>query len=318
MKLALNDTTGLLAPPVTVAPGLSGFGISLADFNADSNLDLVTSTDAGGTIDVLTGDGTGTFGAPLLLATAQEQQTQVAADLNGDGLADIAGVNAPATTVFLNAAAPTITGVSPAKGPVAGGTTLTLTGTGFLPGTTVTIGGKPALEVTVVSGATITLRTPQASAGPVDIVVTRTDGRSVTKAGAFTYELPPIPPPPPPPSPPPTTAPPTPTPSPTLREQLPIKPLNLPKRLKNVGVTRIVKVPVRTNAGQNASVRVTGVARQLQGEVRVFRVFRRDAAVWVKLSGTQGMRVRVRVHADAMPGFTAYTAKKVYVTKAVR
>jgi hypothetical protein len=57
---------------------------------------------------------------------------------------------------------------------------------------------------------------------------------------------------------------------------------------------------------------------QALGEVRVFRVYRRDGKVWVELSGTAAMRVKVRIHASKVPGFTSYTKTKVYRTKAIR
>lgn len=106
----------------------------------------------------------------------------------------------------------------------------------------------------------------------------------------------------------------------SLTKQKPVKALNLPKRLRNSGWTRIVKVPVRTNADQNARVRVVGVpiAPRAAGEVKAFRVVRRNGAVRVWLSGTQATKVRVRIHAGKVPGFTSYTKVKVYRTRAVR
>ncbi len=105
-----------------------------------------------------------------------------------------------------------------------------------------------------------------------------------------------------------------------LKKQTPLKPLNLPARLKNVGWTRIVKVPVRTNAGQNARVRVVGlpISTQAAGEVQAFRVVRKNGQVRVWLSGTQATKVRVRIHAGGVPGYTSYTKVKVYKTQAVR
>ena len=105
-----------------------------------------------------------------------------------------------------------------------------------------------------------------------------------------------------------------------LIKQKPVKKLGLPKRLKNKGWTRIVKVPVRTNAKQNAKVRVVGVplAAKAAGEVEMFRVVRRNGAVRVWLSGRQAMKVKVRISAKKVPGYTSYLKKKVYRTKAVR
>ena len=61
-----------------------------------------------------------------------------------------------------------------------GGTSLTLTGTGFQTGATVTIAGVPAQDVVVVSSTTITLKSPlkAATCGLVPIEVTNPGGHS--------------------------------------------------------------------------------------------------------------------------------------------
>ena len=56
--------------------------------------------------------------------------------------------------------APTVTGVSPTSGSTAGGTAVTIAGTGFLSGATVSFGGTAATGVNVVSGSSITATTP--------------------------------------------------------------------------------------------------------------------------------------------------------------
>jgi large repetitive protein len=86
------------------------------------------------------------------------------------------------------AAAPSLTGVAPALGTRGGGTVLALTGTGFLAGATVTIGGAPAVGVVVNSANSITATTPAGTPGNALIVVTNTDGQSTTLSGAFTYQ----------------------------------------------------------------------------------------------------------------------------------
>ena len=83
--------------------------------------------------------------------------------------------------------APTITNVSPNTGSTSGGTTVTLTGTNFLAGATVTVGGVAATNVVVVNSTTITFTTPAGANGPADVVVTNTDGGTDTDEGAFTY-----------------------------------------------------------------------------------------------------------------------------------
>jgi len=86
------------------------------------------------------------------------------------------------------AVAPTASGLTPPQGPTTGGTTVTVTGTGFQPGkTTVTIGGVtiPAADVTVKSPTSLTFTTPAHPAGPVTVAVTTPAGTS--GALPFTY-----------------------------------------------------------------------------------------------------------------------------------
>ena len=90
--------------------------------------------------------------------------------------------------------APAITAVSPTSGNTAGGTVVTITGTGFQTGATVTFGGAAAATVTVVSAASIVATTPAHAAGAVNVVVTNPDFQSATVAAGFTYTNVPDPP----------------------------------------------------------------------------------------------------------------------------
>ena len=79
------------------------------------------------------------------------------------------------------ASAPTLTSVSPTSGPTAGGTTITLTGTNFVSGATVRVGGTAATNVAFVSATQLTARTPAGTAGARDVQVTNPDGQSATR-----------------------------------------------------------------------------------------------------------------------------------------
>ena len=81
---------------------------------------------------------------------------------------------------------PALTGISPRSGPISGDTAVTLTGTNFLSGVTVSFGGAAAV-VTSVSATTIGANTPAHKRGAVNVVVTNPDGQSSTLAGGFTY-----------------------------------------------------------------------------------------------------------------------------------
>jgi hypothetical protein len=81
----------------------------------------------------------------------------------------------------------TVEGVSPAFGPPAGNTSITIAGTGFNAGATVTVGGAGCTSVSVVSETSITCRTPAGVAGTADVVVTNTDATTATGTGVFSY-----------------------------------------------------------------------------------------------------------------------------------
>ena len=69
----------------------------------------------------------------------------------------------------------------------AGGETITVTGTGFKTGATVTVGGTAAPAVSYVSATQITFTTPAKAAGDYDIVVTNTDTGSATYINGISY-----------------------------------------------------------------------------------------------------------------------------------
>ncbi|GDY11185.1 hypothetical protein LBMAG53_00620 [Planctomycetota bacterium] len=77
-----------------------------------------------------------------------------------------------------------VDGLSPIDGPAAGGTVVTLIGSGFGAGTAVSFGSAPA-TVTAVTATTITCAAPALPAGRCPITVTR-DGAAYTRFGAYT------------------------------------------------------------------------------------------------------------------------------------
>ena len=83
--------------------------------------------------------------------------------------------------------APTVSAISPNTGTANGGTAVTVTGTGFLSGATVTIGGTAATGVTVVSSTSITAKTPAHAAGAADVAVKNTDNQTGALSGGYTY-----------------------------------------------------------------------------------------------------------------------------------
>jgi len=82
---------------------------------------------------------------------------------------------------------PTISSVSPAVGPSAGGTSVIIYGTNFATGATVTIGGVACSSVTVVSATQITCTTGSRAAASVEVIVLNPDSQTYTKTAGFTY-----------------------------------------------------------------------------------------------------------------------------------
>jgi hypothetical protein len=84
--------------------------------------------------------------------------------------------------------APAVTSVSPHSGPHAGGTIVTINGTGFVPGTTVKFGTTASTAVTFVSATQLKAKAPAHAAGTVHIRVTTGPTTSAaTAADEYTY-----------------------------------------------------------------------------------------------------------------------------------
>ncbi|HEX7679307.1 MAG TPA: IPT/TIG domain-containing protein, partial [Thermoanaerobaculia bacterium] len=83
---------------------------------------------------------------------------------------------------------PTVTSVSPTGGTIAGGSSVTINGTGFNAGATVTFGGSAATNVVVVSSIKITARTPAHALGAVNVTVTNTNSSTGTLTNGYLYK----------------------------------------------------------------------------------------------------------------------------------
>ena len=96
--------------------------------------------------------------------------------------------NDPANDQCITAAVvgPTVSAISPNNGTTAGGTAVTITGTGFQSGATVTVGGVAATSVNVVSSTTLTAVTGAHATGIVSVVVTSASVPA-TLAGSYFY-----------------------------------------------------------------------------------------------------------------------------------
>ena len=127
-------------------------------------------------------------GAVLAWGANQAGQCNIPASANSGVSAIAAGSG---FTIALRVPAPTINQVTPAVGPLAGGTPITIRGTNFVTGaTSVSVGGNPSTSVVVTSPILLTAVTPTGLVeGSVSVVVTTLGGTS-SRANAFTYESP--------------------------------------------------------------------------------------------------------------------------------
>jgi len=161
------DATPLLAPVRAIYPGLSDVLSSVLSLTVNNQE----------TVD-------GVF-------------TETALRVNLLGATDVAGnvlsLNVAQASVGPNALGPdpanpdtVVTGFTPIEGPEAGGTEVTITGTGFTGATDVLFGDTSATEVTVVSDTEILAVAP-AGTGAVNLTVTGTQFGDAVSDGVFTY-----------------------------------------------------------------------------------------------------------------------------------
>jgi hypothetical protein len=119
-----------------------------------------------------------------------EGQFGAGVSLSSDGSTALIG--GPKNNSFTGAAWPfvyssaplpaTVTGVSPRKGPAAGGISVTITGTNLSETTAVSFGATAAASFTVTSATTITAVMPAETAGTVDVTVTTPAGVSAVSS----------------------------------------------------------------------------------------------------------------------------------------
>jgi len=177
-------------------------GFTYAAAPTVTNVSPNTGPLAGGTSVTITGTN---FAAPATVAFGSNAATNVAV-LNSTSItattpAGVAGsVNVAVTSngqngtlnsAFTYSSGPTVSSVSPNAGPLAGGTTATITGANFASPATVMFGSAAATNVTVVSSTSISAVTPAGSAGIVSVAVT-SNGQTGTLNNAFTYAAAPI------------------------------------------------------------------------------------------------------------------------------
>ena len=197
---------------LTNFPGAAATAPNMAEFfgptpNTEPDVDSVSPASGpadGGTAVTISGTGfaagaTVTFGGTAASATVVGSTTiNAVAPAHASGAVNIVVTNPDGQSstltngfVYALAAPPDVTGITPNSGPTAGGTSVTISGSAFVSGATVRIGGVLATNVSFVNSTSITATTPAHAAGAVDVLVTNPDAQSDTLTNGFTYNAPP-------------------------------------------------------------------------------------------------------------------------------
>ena len=136
--------------------------------------------------------GSAPLGAAVVYVI-DESQIQITTPPHETGLVDVTVVlpgdkpksaSLPKAYLYFNDVL--VTKVDPPQGPTAGGTAMSIHGTGFTGDCQVLVGGKQALNVQVVSDDTVTAITPPGAFGAVPVHVINTRGTGLLKKG-FSY-----------------------------------------------------------------------------------------------------------------------------------
>jgi hypothetical protein len=166
-------------PPPTISAG----GLSPPSGPASGgNTVTITGTNLAGATSVKFGANAATS-----VQSSPTQVTAVAPPGTGSVTVSVTtvGGTADSPSQYTYVPAPAISGLSPAAGPNAGGTSVTITGTNLAGTSAVSFGGKAATNVTVVSATDVTALTP-AGTGTVTVSLT-TIGGTATLPASYTY-----------------------------------------------------------------------------------------------------------------------------------
>jgi len=192
-----NDVSVLIAGSggaFTVATsypvGSQPVSIDIGDFDGDGLDDLAVANFGSNDVSLLPGTGSGSFGAAISVPVGTFPSSVLVGDFDASGEPYLlVAVNFADVVSLRNAGCPaSITALTPASGPEAGGTVVTIDGSDFvIGGTSFDFGPNPATAVSCSSTLQCTATSP-AGSGAVDVIATTLAGASVnTTSDDFSY-----------------------------------------------------------------------------------------------------------------------------------
>jgi IPT/TIG domain/Carboxypeptidase regulatory-like domain len=180
----------------------------VAPVPAISELSPTSGTTSGGAVVIIT--GTGFYGSLAVsfggvaggITQASYTELKVVTPAHVAGTVEVtvttdggtSSTAGPANDYTFVAPVPAVTRLNPASGSSAGGTAVTLTGSGFMGASAVTFGEAAATNVHVVSPTQLTCTSPANAVGTVDVRVTTVGGTSSADGTGnnFTYNAAPV------------------------------------------------------------------------------------------------------------------------------
>ena len=198
------ESAGTVDVTVATAGGTSVISatdeFSFAGVPSVTNISPTSGTTAGGTSVTITGSNLGTvstatvdFGSTSATIVSDDGATLIVTSPEEDaGPVDVTVTTAGGTSaasIFTYIILPNVTSVSPATGPTAGGSTVTITGTNLGTPSTATV-DFGSISATIVSddGTTLIVTNPGEIPGTVDVTVTTDLGTSaISAADEFIY-----------------------------------------------------------------------------------------------------------------------------------
>jgi hypothetical protein len=185
-----SDTpTGPTDPPVTIGPTVLSVSPTTGPAAGGTEVTIGGANFAAGA--TVTIGGVAATNVQFVTSASLKATTAARAAGPADVTVTVDGRSSTLSSAFTYVVLPppTVTGITPPSGSTAGGTTVTVTGTNFAAGATVTIGGVAASGVTVLSPTSLRAVTGAHAAGASDVVVA-VGAQSATLARGFTYVVP--------------------------------------------------------------------------------------------------------------------------------